>query len=279
MNPIAKAVIVASVLLFCMFLGLFLYGINAYSNTIYIESNTPQNIDSTTHTPQSIDSTTHTPQSIDSTTRQSISMLFWLMFGLLFERVLSSAFSVFYRMYFAKLATNYLHSQTLTLFTSFKQASIVFKVFELIHVLSIIGLSAGFMITYGSIDITTLNSNTLKLMNLFLNLFMVCLCSIFVQIFIIFGGIYFERRYILRLEMTRIAPIAARNMFMRDLAIVRNNRRATRIQPQAIPNEPETPAQPEIPDEHPSIESTEEVSEVEELEWDGRLEQLQESNV
>lgn len=273
MNPIAKAVVVASVLLFCMFLGLFLYGINEYSNTIYIESNTPQNIDSTTHTSQSIDSTTHTPQSIDSTTRQSISMLFWLMFGLLFERTLSSAFSVFYRMYFAKLATNYLHSQTLTLFTSFKQASIVFKVFELIHVLSIIGLSAGFMITYGSIDITTLNSNALKLMNLFLNLFMVCLCSIFIQILIIFGGIYFERRYILRKDaeyhsrrpFSEVRLEAIRLFLNVHTVYVRNH--ATQI---ATISEPELPVQPEIPDEHPSIESTEEV---------GRVEQLQESNV
>jgi hypothetical protein len=111
---------------------------------------------------------------------------------------------------------------------------------------------------------------------------MVCIYSIFVQIFIIFGGIYFERRYILRKEAEYHSRrpfsevrLEAIRLFLSDhIVYVRNH--ATQI---ATVSEPELPVQPEILDEHPSIESAEEVGEVEELEWDERLEHLQESNV
>ena len=251
MNPIAKAVVVASILQFCTLMSFFIYGMNVYSNTNNFDSTTKQRIDSTAK------------QSIDSATKQSINMLFWLLFGLLFERTISSVCSIFYRMYFTKLSQ--------TLFISFNQTNVVFQVFEFVHVVSIIGLSTGFIITYGAIDNTKLNSDNLKLMNLFLKIFMVCLCSVFVQIFIIFGGIYLERRYILRREVERELQRAdinerreAISMFVADLAIYGNILHATQIPPPAILAEL-------------SITTLEEA--VEGLEWDGNVEYLEESSV
>lgn len=263
MNPIAKAVVVASILLCCALMSLFIYGMNVYSNTKNFDSTGKQSIDSTAK------------QSIDSATKQSINMLFWLLFGLLFERTIASVCSIFYRMYFAKLSQ--------TLFISFNQTSLVFQVFEFVHVVSIIGLSTGFIITCGAIDNTKLNSDNLKLMNLFLKIFMICLCSIFVQIFIIFGGIYLERRYILRREVERALQRAGINgrreaisMFVFDLAIYRNILRTIQIPSPTILAEPEQHVQHEILAEL-SITTLE--GAVEGLTWNGNVGYLEESSV
>ena len=171
MNPVAKVVIIVSMSMFCALLSFCLYGVSTIMNfSKYMASDTRDRIDT----------------------------VFWILCVFLFERTISSGLSCTYRLVFAVLKRDNVNNEFNYSFYSINKTSWGFRIFISIYFIIVCGLATAFIITYGNIGISSMTSDELIVVNLLLEIFMAGLCSIFVQVIVIFGGIYLERRYIIK---------------------------------------------------------------------------------